>query len=59
MERLRRLWIEYRVTLIFVAVLAIAWLVLRSPTTALASVEDVTGQIGKGQPIALYFFSNT
>ena len=59
MERLRRLWIEYRVTLIFVAVLAIAWLVLRSPTTALASVEDVTGQIGKDQPIALYFFSNT
>jgi hypothetical protein len=59
MQRLQRFWVEYRVTLILVAVLAIAWLALRSPATALDSAADVTGQIGKGQPVVLYFFSNT
>ncbi|MFO7697186.1 MAG: hypothetical protein R6X16_08520 [Anaerolineae bacterium] len=59
MERLQRLWVEYRATLIFVAVLAVAWLFLKSPATAVASAEEVTGQIGQGQPVVLYFFSNT
>ena len=59
MARLRGLWIEYRVTLIFVAVLAVAWLALRSPGTAVGSAAEVTGRVGQGQPVALYFFSNT
>ena len=59
MQRLQRFWIEYRVTLIFVAVIAVAWLALKSPATALESAAEVTGQIGQGQPVVLYFFSNT
>jgi hypothetical protein len=59
MQRLRRFWQEYGVTLVFVAVLVVAWLALKSPATALESVTDVTGRIGQGQPVVLYFFSNT
>ena len=59
MARLQRFWVEYRVTLIVVAVLAIAWFALRSPATVVGSAEEVTGHIGQGQPVTLYFFSNT
>ncbi len=59
MERLKRIWVEYRATLIFVAVLAVAWLVLKSPATSVASAAEVTDQIGQGPPVVLYFFSNT
>ena len=59
MARLKSLWVEYRVTLIFIAVVAIAWFALRSPATAVGSAEEVTAQIGTGQPVTLYFFSNT
>jgi hypothetical protein len=59
MERLQRFWVEYRATLIFVAVLAVAWLALKSPATSAGSAAEITDRIGQGQPVVLYFFSNT
>lgn len=59
MDRLRTLWREYRLTVAFVAALGIVYLFLRSPGTPVASVEEVTAHLGQGQPVVLYFFSNT
>jgi hypothetical protein len=59
MDRLTMLWREYRLTVGFVAVLAIAYLFLRSPATPVEAVEDVTARLGQGQPVTVYFFSNT
>jgi len=59
MEAFSRLWSEYRSTIILVAVLATVWLALRSPSTAVDSPEDITAQIGQGEPVVLYLFSNT
>ena len=36
-----------------------AWLVLRTPATSLASVEELEARLERGQPVVLEFFANT
>ncbi len=59
MERLARLWRENWMTLVVVLVLAMGFVVLRTPASAVASANEVTERLGQGKPTVLYFFSNT
>ncbi|MGI6368535.1 MAG: peroxiredoxin family protein [Anaerolineae bacterium] len=59
MERLRHIWLEYRFTILFVIVVGIAWLFLRSPMTPFGSANEVAEHVGQDRPVVLYFFSNT
>jgi len=46
-------------TIIFVAGLAVIWLVLHTTGTALASPEDFQQRIQSGKPVVVEVFSNT
>ncbi len=35
------------------------WLFLRTPTTPLASIEDLDALLSRGEPVVLEFFANT
>ena len=36
-----------------------AWLVVRTPATSLASIEDLDKRLERGRPVVLEFFTNT
>lgn len=59
MTRLGRLWRENWLTLAVVAALAVGYLVLRTPASALDSAEQVAERLGGGKPSVVYLFSNT
>ncbi|MFQ5610776.1 MAG: hypothetical protein ACE5H9_01435 [Anaerolineae bacterium] len=45
--------------LIFLGVVVGAFLLLRTRATPLASIEDLSSMIGRGQPVVLEFYANT
>ncbi len=59
MARLGRLWRENWMTLVALAALAVAYLVLRTPASDLDSPEQALERLRQGKPTVLYFFSNT
>ncbi len=45
---------------VIVGVILIAvWFFLRTPTTPLASVEELDALLSRGEPVVLEFFANT
>lgn len=44
---------------IVVAVLAIAWLILRDKPAALNTVADFDRRVSQGRPVVVKFFANT
>jgi hypothetical protein len=59
MARLGRLWRENWLTLAVLAALAVGYLALRTPATALDSAEQLAERLAQGKPSVVYFFSNT
>ena len=57
-DRLLRFARENWISLLIVIGLPLAWLMLRSEGTPLASAEDFDRLIATGQPTVVYFFSN-
>jgi len=54
-----RLIRENWLALLVVGGLAVAWLLLRTPATRLASVEEFEQRIRSDSPVVVEFFSNT
>jgi hypothetical protein len=52
---LQREW----VTLLFIAAIAAAWLLLRTRSSGAASIDDFDQKITSGRPVVVEFFSNT
>jgi len=57
-EKLLRFLKENWVSLLIVVGLPLAWFVLRSEGTALASVDAFERMVATGQPVVVDFFSN-
>ena len=58
-DRLAALWRENRVTLAVLALLAVAYLTLRSSPTDIASAESFVESVEDGTPSVVVFYSNT
>jgi hypothetical protein len=56
---LRRTWRENRGTVLVLAVIALAFVALRSSPSDIASVEALQADLQAGHPTLLYFYSNT
>lgn len=58
-DKLLKLLKEDGLTLAIVLALAIAYIVLRTPGDAFASVEDLESRLANGRPTVIEFYSNT
>lgn len=47
------------ITLVLIAAVAAAWLLLRTRSTGAESLEEFDRKIGAGQPVVVEMFSNT
>ena len=59
MTALKRFWDENWLTILVVGVLAVAYLLLRSTPSDIASVQAFTAELQQGRPTVAYFYSNT
>jgi hypothetical protein len=59
MTRLEAFWRENRMTIGVIALLAVAFLALRTTPSEIASLEALDAEIARGAPTVLYFYSNT
>lgn len=58
MTRLARFWRENWLTILIVGALLIAFVVLRTAPSDLASVQAYEDAVGAGAPVVVYFYSN-
>ena len=59
MERIARLWRENWSTILLITGLIAAYLVLRTPQSDIASVEEFQQRLAQGRPTLVEFYSNT
>ena len=59
MERIARLWRENWSTILLITGLIAAYLVLRTPQSDIASVEEFQQRLAQGQPTVVEFYNNT
>jgi len=59
MERIARLWRENWSTILLITGLIVAYLVLRTPQSDIASVEEFQQRLAQGRPTVVEFYSNT
>ena len=58
-DRLVRMWRENWLFLLILGGIVIAFLALRTPASAVGSVEEVDAVLNDGQPTLVQFYSNT
>ena len=58
MTRLLRFWRENWLTILIVGALLIAFVVLRTAPSDLATVQAYEEALSAGQPVVVYFYSN-
>ena len=58
-DRIVRLWRENWLFLLILGGIVIAFLALRTPASAVGSVEEVNSMLSSGQPTLVEFYSNT
>lgn len=58
-ERVMRTWRENWLFLLILGAIVIAFLALRTPASAVASVEEVDVVLTDGQPTLVEFYTNT
>jgi len=58
-DQLRRQWRENWLLLLLVAAIVGGFLVLRTPASAVSSMDEVEALLADGQPTLVEFFSNT
>lgn len=58
-ERLVRMWRENWLFLLILGGVVVAFLALRTPASAVGSVEEVDAVLSDGQPTLVEFYTNT